>query len=484
MLIDDILSVRSPLWMDAESVHVYWCLLDHRPHPVSMEDIQYHLRNLIVAEGINQETISDLLEAVREGNHAKEAHLIAKGTAPEHGQDAHHEMLVDTYARSGIMRVDGSIDFRNLDFLPEISSGQEIAIAHRPTQGKPGKNVHGEIIKGRDGAPAGIKAGKNVRAEEIDGEIHFYATEEGVLKFLRDELSVVDLLIIEGDINYKTGNLEFNGEIFIKGSVGPNFTISAESSITVAGNVESGATLMAKGNVTVGKGIIGRKTRVMALGNVQTQFVQDANVQCGRNIYLGNYANLAYLRAGARLKIDHATGPRGGAVIGGQTWAYRSVDICTAGTPDRTSTAINVGVSPDQAEKLEHLDMRLQEANKLVVRYLQRFGLDRVDVTQIQNILKASTGPRKRVLALSAKQLGEAVQAQQKLLKEREKIRSSVSKIQHDSIIIMREKVMPGVSVRVGDFHEKINDVIMSPRYHIRKERLMHRQGSILFRFC
>ena len=132
-------------------------------------------------------------------------------------------------------------------------------------------------------------------------------------------------------------------------------------------------------------------------------------------------------------------------------------------------------MSPDQAEKLEKLDMQLQESNKLVVRYLQRFGLEHVDVVQIQNILKASTGPRKRVLALSAKQLGEVVQAQQKLLKEQEKIRSSVDQNQHDSVIIMREKAMPGVMVRVGDFNAKINDVIMSPRYHIRKARLMDR---------
>lgn len=475
LLIDDILSVQPPLWIDAEGVYAYWCSLDSRSRPVTLEDVQHDLKEHGVVDGIKQGAIEELLDAVQEGNQPKEAHLIAEGIPPVHGQNAAFEIVVGSHNRSGPLRSDGSVDFRRVDLDPEVVSGQEIAIAHQPTAGKSGKNIYGNEIKGRDGSTAGIKAGTNVFAEEQNGEIHYFSRVGGVIKFMRNELSVVDLLIIEGDINYKTGNLEFKGEVFIKGSVGPNFTVSAESHITVVGNVESGATIMSKGNITVGKGIIGRKTRVMAVGHVQAQFVQDANVQCGRNLFLGSYANLAYLRAGARLKVNRAKGQRGGVITGGQTWAYRSIDICTAGTPNRTSTEVNVGVSPDQAEKLEQLDFRLQEANKLVVRYLQRFGLDHVDVAQIQNILKASTGPRQRVLALSAKQLGEAVQVQQKLIKEREKLRSSVDKLQQDAVIIMRDKIMPGVSVRVGDFNVKVNEVIMSPRYHIRKERLLVR---------
>ena len=98
-----------------------------------------------------------------------------------------------------------------------------------------------------------LKAGTNIRTEEENGVIRFYAQNEGILHIFRDTISV--LLIIEGDINYKIGNLEFDGEIFIKGSVGLNFSVSSESNITVGENVE---------------------TRIVALGNVQAQFVQDA----------------------------------------------------------------------------------------------------------------------------------------------------------------------------------------------------------------
>ncbi|MBT3601898.1 MAG: hypothetical protein HN521_02420, partial [Candidatus Latescibacteria bacterium] len=103
------------------------------------------------------------------------------------------------------------------------------------------------------------------------------------------------------------------------------------------------------------------------------------------------------------------------------------------------------------------------------------FDLDTVNVQQIQNILSASTGPRKKVLALSAKQLGEAVQAQQKLIKARLEVRAKVDKVQYAAVVIVRDRVMPGVIIRVGDYTQKALDVIKAPRYKIQNDRLISR---------
>lgn len=475
VLQDNVLSVKPPFWIDQESVRLYWCLLDQRARPVTEHDVQAFLDKNNIVEGIQQQTIESLLTDIPEGKHATGAHLVAEAEAPVHGKDAYLELLVDTHKRIGTIRGDGSVDFSAVDFKLEAQTNAEIARLHPVVTGKPGRTIRGEIAKPHQGVAMPLKTNDAIRTENKDGIIHYYATKSGVVRHTRTEISVLDFLLIEGDINYKTGNLNFQGEIFISGSVGPSFSIVADGNITVCGSVDTGAKIMSKGNVLVGKGISGRKTRVMALGYIQAQFVSDAYLQCGRNIYLGNYASGAQLRAGDRIKVEHAIGQKGGCVMGGQAWASHSIDVHTAGASNQVSTELNVGVSPEQAEKLGEIDAHIQEASKLIIRYLKRFDLEYLNVKQIQNILAASTGPRKKVLALSAKQLGEAVQAQQRLNKARGEVRAKVDRLQYKSVVIIRDRVMPGVVIRVGDYTQKTLDVVKAPRYKIQNNRLINR---------
>lgn len=472
---DNVLSVKPPFWMDRDSTQLYWCLLDSRSRPVTENDVQSFLDQQKIVKGIDQQKIETLLTEIPNGEHTPGAHLIAQGQIPEHGKDAYLELLVDTQKRTGKMREDGSVDFREVDFTPEAKPDAEIARLHPPKPGVDGENLHGEKAPAYQGKMLDIKTNDHVRKEEKEGIIHYYALNEGVVTRTRHALMVLDLLVIDGDINYKTGNLKFSGEIFIRGTVGPSFSVIADGNITVGGNVETGAKLMSKGNVLVGKGISGRKTRVIALGDIQAQFVSESNLQCGHHIYVSNHTSGAHLRAGQRIKVDLKTGQKGGCIIGGEAWASRSVDLHTAGASNQTKTTLNVGLHPDDAVKLEDIDMHLQEANRLIMRYLQRFDLDHVNVQQIQNILAASTGPRKKVLALSAKQLGEAVQAQQRLVRAREEVRAKVDRIQYDAVVIVRDRVMPGVVVRVGDYMDKVLDVVKTPRYKIQNNRLVNR---------
>ncbi|MFT5366042.1 MAG: hypothetical protein ACI8V2_000984 [Candidatus Latescibacterota bacterium] len=475
VLFENVLSIKPPFWIDQEAIHLYWCLLDHRPRPVTEHDVQAFLDKNHIVEGIQQKIIETLLTEIPEGKHTLGAHLVAEAEAPVHGKDGYLELLVDTQKRIGTLHNDGSVDFGAVDFKPEAQPNVEIARLHPASVGKPGRTIRGEIAKPHQGIAMRLNQDESIRVEEKEGILHYFATKAGVVKHTRTEILILDLLVIDGDINYKTGNLNFQGEIFIKGSVGPSFSVIANGNITVGGNVEIGAKIMSKGNILVGKGISGRKTRVIALGHIQAQFVSDALLQCGHNIYLGNYTSGAQLRAGARIKIDSATGQKGGCAMGGQMWASHSIDVYIAGASNQMATELNVGVNPEQAEKLGDIDTHLQEAHKLVIRYLKRFDLDYVNVQQIQNILAASSGPRKKVLILSAKQLGEAVQAQQRLTKAREEIRAKVDRLQYHSVIIVRDRVMPGVVIRVGDYTQKALDVIRGPRYKIQNDRLISR---------
>ena len=96
----DRLSVFSPLWIDAGSMHVYWVVLDEHPQPVTPEMIQQCLTDLEVVEGVQGEKIERLAEALQEGTHKRGLFLIAAGTEPVNGKDAQIEILVDMAGRA------------------------------------------------------------------------------------------------------------------------------------------------------------------------------------------------------------------------------------------------------------------------------------------------------------------------------------------------------------------------------------------------
>jgi cytoskeletal protein CcmA (bactofilin family) len=65
-------------------------------------------------------------------------------------------------------------------------------------------------------------------------------------------------LVIPGDVNPETGNINFNGDVHIKGSVMDNLKVIADGDIIVSGNVLQ-ANLIAKGSIDIAGNIISSK---------------------------------------------------------------------------------------------------------------------------------------------------------------------------------------------------------------------------------
>ena len=229
---------------------------------------------------------------------------------------------------------------------------------------------------------------------------------------------------------------------------------------------------MAKGDVTACRGIVGRKTKVIAVGTVRAPHVQEATVQCAGDLTVGNHVKDAHLRCGGVLTVDKGEGNFGGTIAGGQSWGLKGVELFRAGSPSGTSTALNVGLNPDQAGKLDELQKRIAELNKVISRQLARFNLEKVDVPQIQKLLGAATGPHRKMLAHSAKQLGELLQAHQKLLNNRSEIEVKMILEFDEAAIKIAEMAYPGVQVRVGDHRRKLSQAAEALQFFVDEEGL------------
>ena len=66
----------------------------------------------------------------------------------------------------------------------------------------------------------------------------------------------------------------------------------------------------------------------------------------GKDLRLGSYIYLGHLRSGGQVKVAKGAGEKGGAIMGGETWALQGIDVHWAGTPANTSTLLVAGLGP------------------------------------------------------------------------------------------------------------------------------------------
>ena len=68
---------------------------------------------------------------------------------------------------------------------------------------------------------------------------------DGHISFDKGAFHIQNLLTIPGDVDISAGNINFAGDVMIKGKVREGFLIKSDGNITIRGNVEAGAIIKA-----------------------------------------------------------------------------------------------------------------------------------------------------------------------------------------------------------------------------------------------
>src|SRR5208337_4362272 len=92
------------------------------------------------------------------------------------------------------------------------------------------------------------------------------------------------VVIINGDVDLTTGNINFNGTVHITGSVRPGFKVQADSDVIIERDVED-AHIIAGGNITIKNGVVGNESvHITARGDITARFIQNARIEAGKSI--------------------------------------------------------------------------------------------------------------------------------------------------------------------------------------------------------
>lgn len=183
-----------------------------------------------------------------------------------------------------------------------------------------------------------------------------YASLDGLVTLTNGSvINVFPVYEVNGDVDYSVGNIDFVGNVVVRGNVLTGFQIKAKGDIRIIGGVE-GAELIADGSIEITAGILASNKGLIKAGkNVKSSFVQDGNIEAGEDVIVTQSIMHSRIRAGRNVICEGK-----GLIVGGIIQAGEMVSARTIGNTMSTATVIEVGVLPELRSQLNELRQQLK----------------------------------------------------------------------------------------------------------------------------
>ncbi len=340
---------------------------------------------------------------------------------------------------------DGNVDFKNLNLFIMVQEGDLLAEKIPSTPGTSGTDVLGNILGAKPGKEIPLPIGKNVHV--IDG-LKLVSMISGQAAIVNNKINVVPVIEIKEDVDVSTGNIEFVGDVIVRGSVQPGFVVKAGGNIEIFGTISGGT--VEGNNVTIKMGIQGmHRGYVKAKGNIVTKFIENAIVHADVDIFISDVVLNSRISAGKKILVEG----KKGLIVGGKVMAGEEIRAKVVGTHMATNTTLEVGVNPTLREEYQNIRVEIKKVDT------------NLETTQkALNILKAIDQnllpPEKREMLL------KLTKAQFHLVGQGEMMRNRMNVIQSEfenllgGRIKVSDVIYPGVKVVVGTVIKPITEML------------------------
>lgn len=404
--------------------------------------------NAMKAAGVTTGLDSDAVVRVFQDKCYFRPILVAIGTPATEGingaveelfpREVSHEVKIDE---------NGMADYRAMNYCMQVEKDQAICNITLPEEGKPGVRVDGKVVEPKRVTAAKIPRGANTTVTE-DG-LQLVATMSGHLEYVNGAFTVKPLLEIRGDVDYSTGNIDFQGDVHVFGDVRENFELKATGNITVDGLVEA-AVVEAGGDLLITRGVVGdNRALLRSKGNVRVKYLENCVVYAGQGVYADCIMTSQIFSDDT---VSVTTGR--GSIIGGAVTAAYVIKAQMIGAQSGRRTELTLGILPyvqsEMQNALEDLEAIAKE-NRELDRQLNWLVGSRGQEGSDSKLAKAKM--RKSVLAMKEQQI---MKRQERLVD----MMVDLSKCRLECDI-----VYPMTSITVQDVSHVISEPIH--RYHV-----------------
>ncbi|KOA21064.1 hypothetical protein CLHOM_06520 [Clostridium homopropionicum DSM 5847] len=203
------------------------------PTPYTINEIYDALSENGIVFGLIKENIEQI-PTLKEVNNL----LIAKGKEVIDGIDdkINIKFEIDSRNKKLIENVDGRIDYKSIGRIESVEPGFVLATREEGQDGQDGVDVKGNKKKHKMAKKHQMKAGDGCVLKD---ENIVVASIKGKPSFKGNIFYVYDVHVIENDVDIKTGNIDFIGDVIVHGNVKEGMELKVGHDLIINKNVES-----------------------------------------------------------------------------------------------------------------------------------------------------------------------------------------------------------------------------------------------------
>jgi len=355
--------------------------------------------------GIDRQLLEANLRKLHENGQALKDRIVASGLLPVDGEDAYLRFEMEVGPVAGKIMGDGSIDFRERRMFIGVNQGELIATKVLATSGTPGTNVLGEILVAKKGKDMVVKVSDDALYLEETNEIR--ATQAGILSVVNgSSVKVTAKLMIDGDVDFSTGNIISNDSVEISGSVLPDFSVKTRGDVRIGGNVQA-ATVRSRGNIVVTAGVSGKSCRIRANGDVDVNFVGRAKISAGGTIVIRKEAYYCRLLAVGDIRCAEES-----RIVGGVLACSGSFSGGNIGTSNAKPAVIAAGVDKKQYRRYLKTQKKIRDLEGKENAGRVRYGESEAQSPKAQKMKTKLEKLRKELLELNLENKGQRYSAE------------------------------------------------------------------------
>lgn len=412
----------------------------------SRDDIMKVLHESNVKAGIDETEIDDIVENRQYGYE----YQVAFGKEPKEGKDGYIKYNFDTEKKTlrPVMLEDGTVDYFNLNLYQQTKNGDVLAEKIDPLAGENGFDVTGNPIQAKIGKIAGnLPNGKNVQVS-ADG-MYTVATCDGQIEFKGGKININEVLTLK-EVNNSTGNIEYNGSVEIEGNVFSGFSVIAKGNIEIHGICE-GAHIESQADIFLHAGVMGHeKAEIIAEGNITAKFIDSATVSAG-----GTIQTNSIMHSNVECVKNLICAGKNGLLVGGRICVGEKIEATVIGAPMATVTILEVGSTPSRLASYRALEDSLSDTVNNIFK-----------TDQMINVLKAAQAeltPEKKNLLL--KSYHTKIHLIEKKTKIEQQIVEILPTLESDNGMIIATKILySGCKILIGGAKMTVSDDLTSVR--------------------
>ncbi|SKA72756.1 hypothetical protein SAMN05428976_10154 [Clostridium sp. USBA 49] len=240
------------------------------------------LREALNKAGITYGIIEENLKKCLDKNGADNI-LVAKGIPSIDGIDDILDIKFDVDKDIKKLNEDksGRVDFKSIGAVNSVKEGDIIAVRIPGKESIDGKDIKGKAVKGKNPKKIKIKA---IQGCKLIDENTVAASITGKPYMKNNAFYVYSVHEINEDVNLKTGNIKFLGDIVIKGNVREGMKVISGNSVTIFKNVLK-AEIKAKSDIIIKGNVIASN---IAAGGEDMEKIKEIEILESLITYLDN----------------------------------------------------------------------------------------------------------------------------------------------------------------------------------------------------